>query len=52
LRHSGDDLDLLVAVLEKVLSGSHVLIEDKENFDAIFLSTLPQELRCRFRAQC
>ena len=34
--------------MEKVLSGSHVLVEDKDNFDVMYLDSLAQDVRCRF----
>ena len=36
-------------MLEKVLSGSHVFVDDLDNFNSVYLNFLPQEQRCRFR---
>ena len=37
-------------MLEKVLAGSHVFIDDWGNFFSVYLNFLPQDLRCKFRA--
>jgi hypothetical protein len=42
------DAQNLVGILEKVLSGTHVLLEDKDNFKYIYLNELPQTERCKF----
>ena len=44
-----DDENKLIDGLNKILAGTHVLIEDKDNMVNVVLNALPQEVRCKFR---